>query len=64
MKSSIPMKIFDIYCPIKGFEAWLTAQPTRDNDNMPPSGGRPIALPGPLPASIIFPMKLAHGGAQ
>jgi hypothetical protein len=32
-----------------------------DNDNAPPAGGTPVALPGPLPPSIVFPMKLANG---
>lgn len=32
-----------------------------DNDNAPPAGGTPVALPDPLPPSIVFPMKLAHG---
>ena len=28
-----------------------------DNDNAPPASGTPAALPGPLPASIVFPVK-------
>ena len=32
---------------------------TQGNDNAPPPGSPPMALPGPLPPSIVFPMKLA-----
>jgi hypothetical protein len=46
---------------------WSVPRPPRDmpdNDDTPPTGGMPVALPGPLPASIIFPMKLAYGGVR
>jgi hypothetical protein len=35
-----------------------------DNDDTPPRGGTPVALPNPLPASVVFPMKLACGGGS
>ena len=37
---------------------------TRGNDNAPPPDAAPMALPGPLPPSIVFPMKLARGAVR
>ena len=49
------------YCPsvFNGLIARLRRP--HDNDNAPPPGAPPMALPGPLPPSIVFPMKLSRG---
>jgi hypothetical protein len=58
------MDIHDIYHRLKDFQALLAVWTTHENDNVPPGGATPVALPGRLPASIVFPMKLAHGGVR
>jgi hypothetical protein len=58
------MDIHDIYHDLKGFQTLLAVRNTHENDNVPLGGATPVALPGPLPASIVFPIKLAHGGVR
>ena len=37
---------------------------TQVNDNARAPGAAPMALPGPLPPSIVFPAKLARGAVR
>ena len=56
------MKILDNFYSFRDLQTLSVLRNKHDNDDTPPRGGTPIALPGPLPASIVFPMKLAFGG--
>jgi hypothetical protein len=63
-ESTKSMEIFKCYCSSNSLQTLSAVQEKYDNDNAPPRGGTPISLPGPLPASIVFPMKLARGGIR
>lgn len=54
------MEILDISYIVNDLQRLLPVR-RYDNDNAQPGWGMPIALPGPLPMSIVFPMKLARG---
>ena len=55
------MKVIDY---LSVFNGVTTAQRnTHDNDNAPPAGGTPVALPSSLPPSIVLPTKLVREGA-
>jgi hypothetical protein len=59
------MKVIYDLCSCRDLQTWRRIQrQMHDNDDTPPRGGTPVALPGPLPASIAFPMKLACGGGR
>jgi hypothetical protein len=52
-------------CGRNGLQTWSSIRRhMHDNDDTPPRGGAPLALHGPLPASIVFPMKFACGGER
>lgn len=58
------MEIIDTLSRFDSLQVWRRAWIKHDNDDTPPDGATPIALPAPLPASIVFPMKLARGAAR
>jgi hypothetical protein len=43
---------------------WDCGRIMHDNDDTPPGGATPIAVPSPLPVSIIFPVTLACGAGR
>jgi hypothetical protein len=54
------MEIIGYVSRFNGLQTWRPVRCTHDNDNAPRPGATPVALPGPLPASIVFPMKLVR----
>jgi hypothetical protein len=58
------MEIIYTLSPFNSLQTWRCARIMHDNDDTPPDGATPIALPGPLPASVVFPMKLARGAVR
>lgn len=53
------MKTIIILTSPRGSQPWSAG-----NDNMPPGGATPVALPGPLPATMEFPMQLTRGAVR
>jgi len=52
---------------ISSFKSLPTRRPVRnthDNDNALPPGATPMALPGPLPESIVFPKRVVRGSIR
>ena len=59
LKGPESMRIISYLGTFNGLMASL--RNTQGNDNAPPPSPAPMALPGPLPPSIVFPLKLARG---
>ena len=64
MKVGFSMESIYNLSAFKDLQASRPVRNAHENDNVPPGGATPVALPGPLPPSIVFPMKLAHGGVR
>jgi hypothetical protein len=60
MKAGIIMEITYDISAFNEPEAWQPRWNAHENDNVPPSD----ATQGPVPASIVFTMKLACGGVR
>jgi hypothetical protein len=59
------MEYHDICFPPKGLLALLALQQASEDHDTPPRGWAPrMTFPGPLSASIVFPLKLVRGGRQ